>query len=45
MGNVQTIPFLKHLKSVTIALSDSAAPIKLEDYTNEVNNLRKSTSS
>ena len=43
MGDSHTRTFINHLKSVTGYLLDPAIPINLEDYINEVNQLRKPT--
>ena len=42
--NIHTRKFLKHLKSVTGKIPDKASPVRLEDYINEFNSLRQSTS-
>ena len=43
MGDSHTRTFINHLKSVTGYLLDPAIPINIEDYINEVNQLRKPT--
>ena len=40
MGDIHTITFLKHLKSVTGSLPDPATTTTLEDYVTGVNHLR-----